>query len=52
VSSADQGTGLGLGIANEYAKGMKMRLMVSSREGFGSIFVVNAPLLTAYVGEI
>ncbi len=52
VSSADQGTGLGLGIANEYARGMKMRLMVSSKEGFGSIFVVNAPLLTTYVGEI
>lgn len=45
VSHTDKGTGLGLGIVHEYVKGMKMRLVVSSKEGLGSIFVVNAPLV-------
>lgn len=48
VSSTDQGTGLGLGIAHEYAKGMNMKLVVSSKEGLGSIFVINVPLVAIY----
>ena len=44
VSSHDQGTGLGLGIVSEYAKGMKMKLEVVSALGIGSCFTLRMPL--------
>ncbi|MDP3265844.1 MAG: ATP-binding protein [Sulfuricurvum sp.] len=40
VSTHDQGTGLGLGIVNEYVKGMGMRLDVVSSLGEGSCFTL------------
>lgn len=45
VSANDQGTGLGLGIANEYAKGMKMKLSVKSTLDEGSCFILTIPLV-------
>ncbi|MDD2828086.1 MAG: PAS domain-containing sensor histidine kinase [Sulfuricurvum sp.] len=48
VGFHDQGTGLGLGIVNEYAKRMNMHLEVHSVLGEGSRFVLNIPL----VGEV
>lgn len=44
VSAHDQGTGLGLGIVSEYAKGMKMKLEVVSALGSGSCFTLKIPL--------
>lgn len=45
VGFHDQGTGLGLGIVNEYAKRMNMQLDVNSVLGEGSRFVLNIPLV-------
>lgn len=44
VGVHDQGTGLGLGIASEYCKGMGMILEVESEEGAGSCFRIRMPL--------
>lgn len=40
VGAHDQGTGLGLGIVHEYAKGMGMQLTVDSTLGKGSCFTL------------
>lgn len=45
VSVHDQGTGLGLGIVSEYAKGMGMNLSVMSSLGTGSTFIIKAPIV-------
>lgn len=45
VGINDQGTGLGLGIVNEYTKGMGMKLSVKSSLGVGSSFVLKAPII-------
>jgi len=44
VSVHDQGTGLGLGIVSEYAKGMGMKLEVVSALGSGSCFTLKIQL--------
>ncbi|MDO9304284.1 MAG: ATP-binding protein [Sulfuricurvum sp.] len=44
VSAHDLGTGLGLGIVNEYAKGMGMELEVVSTLGQGSCFTLKVPI--------
>jgi signal transduction histidine kinase len=45
VGTHDQGTGLGLGIVSEYAKGMKMQLNVHSSLGEGSSFILKASIV-------
>jgi signal transduction histidine kinase len=45
------GTGLGLYICRELARRMEGRVSVSSREGEGSTFVVDLPLVPALAGE-
>lgn len=45
VGVHDQGTGLGLGIVSEYAKGMGMKLNVVSSLGTGSTFILKAPII-------
>lgn len=45
VSAHDQGTGLGLGIVSEYAKGMGMNLSVMSSLGAGSTFIIKIPMI-------
>jgi PAS domain S-box-containing protein len=45
VSAHDQGTGLGLGIVSEYAKGMGMNLSLMSALGAGSTFIVKAKII-------
>lgn len=45
VGVHDQGTGLGLGIVSEYAKGMGMELRVISSLGAGSTFILKAPII-------
>jgi PAS domain S-box-containing protein len=44
VGVHDQGTGLGLGIVSEYAKGMGMKLDVASTLNSGSCFTLKIPL--------
>lgn len=44
VSVHDMGTGLGLGIVSEYAKGMGMVLDVASTQGEGSCFTLKIPM--------
>lgn len=44
VGAHDQGTGLGLGIVSEYAKGMKMSLDVISSLGKGSCFTLKTSI--------
>lgn len=44
VGVHDQGTGLGLGIVNEYVKGMGMSLEVTSAVGKGSCFTLNVSI--------
>lgn len=44
VGVHDQGTGLGLGIVNEYVKGMGMRLEVVSSLGKGSCFTLKVSI--------
>lgn len=51
VSVHDQGTGLGLGIVNEYAKGMGMNLSVVSSLGSGSSFIIKAPIINTVQGD-
>lgn len=51
VGVHDQGTGLGLGIVSEYAKGMRMSLNVISSLGVGSSFIVKAPKIENYQEE-
>ncbi|HEX5624207.1 MAG TPA: PAS domain-containing sensor histidine kinase [Sulfuricurvum sp.] len=51
VGAHDQGTGLGLGIVNEYAKGMGMALNIVSTLGGGSCFTLQIPLFTRSQGE-
>lgn len=51
VGVHDQGTGLGLGIVSEYAKGMGMNLGVLSTLGLGSTFMIKAPILENKAGE-
>lgn len=45
VGAHDQGTGLGLGIVSEYAKGMGMNLSVMSSLGTGSTFIIRTPII-------
>ncbi|MCX6072784.1 MAG: PAS domain-containing sensor histidine kinase [Campylobacterales bacterium] len=45
VGVHDMGTGLGLGIVSEYAKGMGMTLKVTSVFGEGSCFTLKIPIL-------
>lgn len=45
VGTGDQGTGLGLGIVNEYVKAMKMKLEVVSEEDSGSCFTLKIPTI-------
>jgi len=45
VGVHDQGTGLGLGIVNEYVKAMGMRMDVSSIFGEGSCFTLKIPMI-------
>jgi PAS domain S-box-containing protein len=52
VGVHDQGTGLGLGIVNEYAKGMGMRLSVVSSLGVGSSFIIKTPIVENHAGDI
>jgi PAS domain S-box-containing protein len=51
VGVHDQGTGLGLGIVSEYAKGMDMSLSVMSSLGAGSSFIVKAPIVENTTGD-
>lgn len=51
VGAHDQGTGLGLGIVNEYAKGMGMQLNVVSSLGSGSSFILKAPIIEKIEGD-
>lgn len=44
VGAHDQGTGLGLGIVNEYAKGMGMQMNVTSSLGKGSCFTLKVTI--------
>lgn len=45
VSAHDQGTGLGLGIVNEYAKAMGIKFEVASTLGKGSCFTLKTPMI-------
>lgn len=51
VSAHDQGTGLGLGIVNEYIKGMGMRLDVVSSLGEGSCFTLKTSIIKQPNGD-
>jgi PAS domain S-box-containing protein len=51
VAVHDQGTGLGLGIVSEYARGIGMELSVMSTLGVGSSFIIKAPMIENYKEE-